>query len=72
MSRLLLGNHVTHSLDGIRQQLGLPPKSTPYHLFKGKHWDELDAPTQQVIAAGCMDEVESIYQIFCRFMSGDY
>jgi hypothetical protein len=72
MSRLLLGNHVTHSLDGVRQQLGLPPKRTPYKLFQGLHWSEMGPVLQAQLADGCKDEVESIYTIFQRFMSGDY
>jgi hypothetical protein len=72
MSRLLLGNHVTHSLDGVRQQLGLPPKSTPYNLFKGLHWSEMGPVLQAQLADGCKDEVESIYEIFNKFISGDY
>lgn len=72
MSRLLLGNHVSHSLDGLRQHFGMPFKRTPYPLFKGKHWHELTPTAAAEIAAGAMDEVESIYAIFSRFMSGDY
>jgi DNA polymerase len=72
MARLLLGNHVSHSLDGIREHMGLPAKRTPYNLFKGKHWDELDIATQQAVEDGCIDEVESIWCIFNRFMRGEY
>lgn len=72
MARLLLGNHVGHSLDAVRQQLGLPVKRTPYHLFKGKHWAELTVDVQREIAAGALDEVCSIWLIFNRFMVGAY
>lgn len=72
MARLLLGNHVKHSLDGLRAHFGMPAKRTPYKLFKGKHWKELTEAEQQLIIAGSQDEVQSIYYIFTRFMSGDY
>jgi DNA polymerase len=72
MSRLLLGTHVKHSLDGLRAHFGMSVKRTPYHLFKGRRWSELNVATQALVAEGACDEVESIYRIFCRFMSGDY
>ncbi len=64
MARLLLGNHIGVSLDSVREQFGIPLKKTPYHLFRGKHWQELDAATQELVADGAEDEVESIYKIF--------
>jgi DNA polymerase len=64
MARLLLGNHLSVSLDSVRKQFGLPAKQTPYELFKGKHWHDLDPGTQRLIAEGCEDEVESIWTLF--------
>ncbi len=64
MARLLLGNHVSVSLDSVRSHFGLPSKTTPYHLFDGKHWEELEATAQKQIAEGACDEVESIWRIF--------
>lgn len=64
MARLLLGNHISVSLDSVRAQFGLPVKRTPYEKFKGRHWHELDRATQDELAAGCEDEVESIWTIF--------
>lgn len=72
MGRLLLGNHVSVSLDSVRSHFGMVPKRTPYHLFKGKHWGELRPADQAEIAAGAVDEVQSIWQIFNRFMEGRY
>lgn len=66
MARLLLGNHVSVSLDSVRQHFGLPNKLTPYHLFDGKHWDELTPHEQKLVADGACDEVESIWYIFQR------
>jgi hypothetical protein len=68
MARMMLGNHVSVSLDSVRKHFGMPLKSTPYDLFKGRHWDEITSDVQQRIAEGACDEVESIYQIFLRLM----
>jgi hypothetical protein len=64
MARLLLGNHISVSLDSVRSQFGLPAKSTPYNLFKGKHWRDLSADVRQKVAEGACDEVESIWKLF--------
>lgn len=72
MARLLLGNHVSVSLDSVREHFQMPNKRTPYEKFRGKHWSELDEFTRAEIAAGACDEVASIWDIFNRFMKGDY
>src|SRR5271166_3445384 len=64
MARLVIGTHVSVSLDSVRHHFGFPPKTTPYHLFRGKHWHELTQRDQEALAAGCCDEVESIWKIF--------
>lgn len=64
MARLLLGNHLSVSLDAVRTHFGMPHKRTPYNLFKNKHWHELDPGVQHFLADGCCDEVESIFKIF--------
>lgn len=64
MARLLLGNHISVSLDSVRKQFGFEPKSTPYHLFRGRHWSEIDVGARQQIADGACDEVESIWKLF--------
>ena len=65
MARLLLGNHLSVSLDAVRRNFDMPPKTTPYGLFAGRHWDELSPAAQREVAAGACDEVESIWKIFC-------
>lgn len=70
MARAILGNHISLSLDDLRRHFWMPVKHTPYHLFDGKQWGELDASTRDLIAAGCCDEVESIEQIFMLLMAG--
>ena len=64
MARLLLGNHISVSLNSVRKNFGLPEKITPYHLFKGKHWNEMTVDVQRQVAAGAIDEVESIWKLF--------
>lgn len=70
MARLRLGNHLSVSLEAIRRHFGLPGKITPYDLFKGKHWDEIDKPTQQLVADGAIDEVKSILTCFGYLCEG--
>lgn len=69
MARLMLGNHISVSLDSVREHFGIPPKTTPYNLFVGKHWDEMDAWTQQKLGEGACDEAESKWVIFQKMLS---
>jgi len=64
MARLLLGNHLSVSLDAVRKHFGIPLKTTPYNLFKGRHWADMDLETRRLIGEGACDEVESIWKIF--------
>jgi hypothetical protein len=64
MARLLLGNHLSVSLDAVRKHFGIALKTTPYNLFKGRHWAEMDFDTRRLIGEGACDEVESIWKIF--------
>lgn len=68
MARMLLGNHISVSLDSVRKQFGLPLKITPYNLFHGKRWHELSPAVREQMARGAIDEVQSIWTIFCRMM----
>ena len=70
MARLLLGNHISVSLDSVRAQFDMPVKRTPYNLFKGKRWNELDQPTRDLVAEGACDEVESIWKLFGILLRG--
>lgn len=70
MARMLLGNHVSASLDSLRRHFNIPPKLTPYNLFKNKHWSELTPDTQRLVAEGACDEVSSIGHIFSQFSQG--
>jgi len=68
MARLLLGNHLSVSLDSVRKHFEIAPKVTPYNLFRGKRWGDLDGATRTLIAEGAIDEVESIWKIFGLLM----
>jgi hypothetical protein len=68
MSRLVLGNHISVSLDSVRKHFGLPPKITPYGQFEGKHWHEMSPQVQQALADGSCDEVESKVIIFDKLL----
>lgn len=71
MARLLIGNHTSVSLDSVRKHFGIPAKTTPYHLFRNRTWEQLDANAREQLADGCCDEVESIWKIF-GIMSRDF
>lgn len=72
MARMLLGNHLSVSLDNVRKHFGMPTKTTPYHLFRGKHWIDIDANSRRLIGEGAIDEVESIWKIFGLLMQSGF
>ena len=72
MARMIYGSSQSVSLDNIRKLNNMPPKSTPYNLFKGLHWNEMTPDVQDQVARGCEDEVETIWILFKRFITGDY
>lgn len=64
MARLLLGNHLSVSLDSVRKHFGLPIKRQVYDERKGMHWRDIPEDMKERIRDGCNDEVESIWQLF--------
>ena len=66
MARQVLGNHLKKGLGELATHYRLPEKNIPYNLFKGKHWQDLDPPTQQLLADGCVHDVSLTYEIFQR------
>jgi hypothetical protein len=72
MARLLLGNHLSVSLDSVRKHFGIPAKITPYGLFKDKRWEELTPQAQRQVGEGAIDEVESIWKIFGLLMQAGF
>jgi DNA polymerase len=70
MARAVLDSGISLSLDSLAKHFGLGAKSVPYDLFKGKHWHELDAATQQAVAAGCMHDVDLTWALFNKLNAG--
>lgn len=70
MARLVIGNHVSVSLDSLAKHFGLEPKSVPYHLFKGRHWHEITSDVQRAVAEGACHDVALTWDIFERLQRG--
>jgi DNA polymerase len=66
MARQVVGNHLPKGLDALAEHFGLPTKSVPYALFKGKSWDSIPPADQAAIADGCLHDVELTWEIFTR------
>jgi len=64
MARLLLGNHLSVSLDSLARHFGLSAKSVPYDLFRGRHWADLSLAAQREVANGCLHDVALTWDIF--------
>lgn len=64
MARLLLGNHLSVSLDSLAKHYQLAAKTVPYSLFKGKHWAELDEQVRRLVSSGACHDVELTWQLF--------
>lgn len=70
MARLMLGNHLSVGLDNLARHFGLVGKNVPYNLFKGRHWADIPADTRQLLADGCLHDIELTWDIFCRLAQG--
>jgi len=64
MGRMMLGNHLSVALDALAKHFGLAGKTVPYHLFKGRRWDEITSDVQATIAEGCCHDVQLTWQLF--------
>lgn len=71
MSRLLLGNHLSVSLDSLSKYFDISPKTIDYLSFKGKHWHELTSAEQEALADGCCRDVEITWKLFERLLRGE-
>lgn len=65
MGRLLLGNHLSKSLDSLSKHFNLQTKDVPYHLFKGKHWGEISPGDKEQIGRGACHDVQITWDLFC-------
>jgi hypothetical protein len=76
MARLLIGAHLSVSLESLLKHFGMAPKTVPYDLFRGKHWHELSPAVQQQVAEGCCDDVQRTWDLFQKlaasFPRGEY
>lgn len=75
MGRAVLGNHLKLSLGSLAGHFGLEPKSVPYDLFIGKHYEELaaelpDADTLRELGDGACHDVDLTIQILQYLMAG--
>lgn len=64
MARLLIGNHLSASLDSLSKHYRLSGKTVPYDLFKGKHVDDLDLELLDKLGEGCVQDVRLMWDIF--------
>lgn len=71
MARLMIGNHMSVSLQSLADHYGLQAKNVPYELFKGKHWHELSEPVRQQLGAGCLHDIELCVSVFQRLLRGE-
>ena len=63
-ARMLIGNHLSVSLDSLAKHFNLQAKIVPYHLFKNKHWHELSPDIQEQVANGACHDVNLTWQLF--------
>ncbi len=76
MARMVLGTATSLSLESLATRYGLPAKSVPYNLFKGKRWADLTPAEQDALAKGCLHDVDLTWRIFLElsrdFPEGEY
>lgn len=70
MGRGVLGNHLKLGLASLAEHFGLKPKSVPYDLFKGKHYEELLPAELSMVAEGACDDVDITLDILRFLMAG--
>ena len=63
-ARLLLGNHLSVSLDNLAKHFNMSGKTINYNLFRGKSWVQLTPHEQQELAAGCNQDVNTTWELF--------
>lgn len=68
MARLILGNHVRVGLEHLATLFKLAPKSVPYDLFKGQHWQELAPSVRCLVSDGCLHDLGLTWDIFQQLL----
>lgn len=70
MARLMLGTHLSVSLDSCSKHFGLQAKTVPYEAFKGKRFAELDPVILRRLGSGCLHDCALTLDIFRRLQQG--
>lgn len=70
MGRVVFEPSTRLGLEALVEKFGLKPKSVPYDLFKGKHWHELDGPTQRAVADGACHDADLTAEIAGYMLAG--
>ena len=70
MARLMLGNHISVSLQSLADHYGLAAKSVPYDRMRGRHWADMDSALRAELAQGCLHDVALTWDIFQRLAQG--
>ena len=73
MARLVLGVHLSVSLDNLAQHFNLQGKQVPYNEFRGKRFSDLDRGLLGRLGAGCLHDCALTLDIFQRLsQSNEY
>lgn len=70
MGRVVFGSGLKLGLEHLASYFNLTPKNVPYHLFKNKHWYELNQWEQSAVAEGCLHDAELTLTICSQMLSG--
>jgi hypothetical protein len=70
MARLMLGNHVSASLQSVSGHYGIGAKSLDYDSFKGKRWADLGVADRNLLGDGCLRDVDLTWRCFERLSAG--
>lgn len=69
MARLLLGNHMSVSLDALAKEFGLGAKSVPYAAFDGRHWQDIPLEIRKQVASGACQDVDLTFNLFTKHLA---
>lgn len=67
MARLVNGTQVPASLASLAAMRGLPEKTVPYNLFKGRRWCNIDESTRRLIGEGAIHDAQLTQEI-CNWL----
>ena len=71
MARVVFDASVSIGLGSLAERFGLQPKSVPYNIMKGMHWDNPAFP-REAVAQGCCNDVELTMAIAQFMMCGGH